>query len=267
MFNLEQNLPSSSKPIFMRKKLFVFPLLLTALAGAVGVASAQTTPLPNQPGQQLQSVLEVQGSGRMRVQPDQTVVMVNVQSANTEAGRAVQVVTERVEQLLKKLQEAGFTKEEIKTSQFYLSENNEWRDGRMFRNGYTASQTMEIKFGLEPKRMTRLTTVFAGTQEGVTFQFSFGLTDKLRQQVKEELIRKSIQDAREKASVIARSANIRLGTIQKIEYGSQPSIPYGPMMEMRASSAMMDKQAQFPQTDIQDMELTDEIRVVWTLDQ
>lgn len=251
----------------MKTKHFVFPLLLSALVSTVGMATAQTTPTTPQSGNQNQGMLEVQGTGRMRVQPDQTMVVVNVASANTEAGRAVQVVTDRVEQLLRKLQDAGFKKEEIKTSQFYLNENNEWRDGRMFRNGYTASQTMEIKFGLDAKRMTRLTTVFADTQEGVTFQFSFGMTDKLKQQVKEELIRESIQDAREKASVIARSANIRLGSIRKIDYGTQPAGPYGSMMEMRASGAMMDKQAQFPQTEIQDLELTDEIRVVWSLEQ
>lgn len=250
----------------MRTKLFFFPLLLTALMGA-GAAIAQKPPMPNQTGNQTPGMLEVQGTGRMQVQPDQTLVMVNVVSSNTEAGRAVQVVTERVEQLLKKLQDAGFKKEEIKTSQFYLNENNEWRDGRMFRNGYTASQTMEIKFGLDAKRMTSLTTVFAGTQEGVTFQFSFGMTDKLRQQVKEELIRKAIQDAREKASVIARTTNIRLGSIRKIDYGAQPAIPYGPMMEMRSSKAMMNDQAQFPQTEIQYIELTDEIRIVWALEQ
>ena len=233
----------------------------------VGNAFAQTNPPANQPSSGNQALLEVQGTGRMRVQPDQTIVMVNVNSANSEAGRAVQVVTERVEQLLKKLQDAGFKKEEIKTSQFYLNENNEWRDGRMYRNGYTATQTLEIKFGVDHKRLTKLTTAFADTQEGVTFQFSFGLTDKLRQQVKEELIRKAIQDAREKAAVIARSANIRLGSIRKINYGSQASIPYGPMMEMRSAGAMDKQSAQFPQTDIQDIEMTDEIHVVWSMEQ
>lgn len=242
------------------------PLLFSAMVGAVLSASAQINPIApsarnNEPGQ-----LEVKGDGRMLVQPDQTIVLVQVQSSNSEAGRAVQVVTERVEQLLRKLNDAGFRKDEIKTSQFFLNENNEWRDGNMIRNGYNASQTMEIKFGLDPRRMTRLTQVFADTQEGVTFQFSFGLSDKLRQQTKEELIRKALQDAREKASVIARSANIRLGSIRKIDYGRQNVMPYGPVMNVRAE-AMMDKQAQFPQTEIQDIELTDEIVVIWTLEQ
>ncbi len=251
----------------MRTIKFILPLFFLAMMGAANTTSAQTTPSPavnntNGPG-----MMEVQGQGRMLVQPDQTLVLVQVQSASSEAGRAVQVVTERVEQLLKKLQDAGFKKEEIKTSQFFLNEQNEWRDGNMIRNGYLASQTMEIKFSLDPKRMTKLTSVFADTQDGVTFQFTFGLSEKLRQQVKEELIRKALQDARDKASVIARSANIRLGAIHKIDYGQQSHIPYPQMMNVRASEAMMDKQANFPQTDIQDIELTDEIRVMWILEQ
>ncbi|AHM59558.1 hypothetical protein D770_06475 [Flammeovirgaceae bacterium 311] len=241
-------------------------LSLLAVAGFSYFASAQTNPQTPQPANANQSVLEVQGQGRMRVQPDQTLVMIQVQNTNTEAGRSVQVVTERVEQLLKKLQEAGFRKDEIKTSQFYLNENNEWRDGRMFRNGYTASQTMEVRFALDQQRMTKLTNVFAGTQEGVTFQFSFGLSDKLQQQVKEELIRKAIQDAREKASVIARSANIRLGAIRKIDYTQQTNRPYE-MAEARSANMMVQKQsADFPQTDIQDIEMTDQIMVIWSLE-
>ncbi|MBW3544611.1 MAG: SIMPL domain-containing protein [Bacteroidetes bacterium] len=236
------------------------------MVGVVLSASAQINPISSSARNNEPGLLEVKGDGRLMVQPDQTIVLVQVQSSNSEAGRAVQVVTDRVEQLLRKLNDAGFRKDEIKTSQFFLSENNEWRDGNMIRNGYNASQTMEIKFGLDPRRMTRLTQVFADTQEGVTFQFSFGLSDKLRQQTKEELIRKALQDAREKASVIARSANIRLGSIRKIDYGRQNVVPYGPVMNVR-TEAMMDKQAEFPQTEIQDMELTDEIVVIWTLEQ
>jgi uncharacterized protein len=211
-------------------------------------------------------VLEIQGTGRMKVQPDQTTVMVQVQSTNSEAGRAVQLVTEQVEQLLKKLQDAGFKKEEIKTSQFYMHEDNEWLGGRMIRKGYVARQTLEVKFGLDPKRMTRLTNAFAKTPEGVTFQFGFGMSDKLQQEVKEELIRRAIQDARQKGEVIARAASIRLGSIRKIEYGRQGFQPYE-QAQMR-TGMMMDKQeASFPQTEIQDLELTDQIMVVWTLEQ
>lgn len=249
----------------MSTKVFGSLLSLLAVAGISLLAGAQTN--PQQPQQPNQGVMEVQGQGRMRVQPDQTMVMIQVQNTNTEAGRAVQVVSERVEQLLKKLQEAGFKKDEIKTSQFYLNENNEWRDGRMFRNGYTASQTLEVRFPLDQKRMTKLTNVFAGTQEGVTFQFSFGLSDKLQQQVKEELISKAIQDARDKASVIARSANIRLGTIRKIDYVQQGYRPYEQAQHRVANDMMgMQKEASFPQTDIQDIEMTDQIVVIWNLE-
>lgn len=246
----------------MNTKAFILLFLLMSLMVA-GFSSNAQTPVPGNGA--TPPVLEIQGTGRMKVHPDQTTVLVQVASTNTEAGRAVQLVSEQLEQLLKKIQQAGFEKNEIKTSQFYLQENNEWRDGRMFRNGYTARQTLEVTFALDPKRMTRLTNVFADTPEGVTFQFAFGLSDKLQQQVKEELIRRAMQDAREKGAVIARSANIRLGIIRRIEYGSQEVRPYE-QADMRANT-MRQQEAQFPQTDIQDMELSDQIRVVWTIEQ
>ena len=243
----------------MNPRLFFLPLFFVAF-----MAEAQITTTPSVATNP--AVLEIQGTGRMKVQPDQTTVLVQVQSTNTEAGRAVQLVTEQVEQLLKKLQDAGFKKDEIKTSQFYLNENNEWREGRMFRNGYTAQQTMEVTFPLDPKRMTRLTNVFANTAEGVTFQFAFGLSDKLRQQVKEELIRKALQDAREKGAVIARAANIRLGTIRKIEYGQGGFQPYA-QADMRSNMMVAKQEASFPQTEIQDLEMSDQILVIWTIEQ
>ena len=252
----------------MNTKAFVLPIVFCALLGASFTAIAQGTPPTNQQNISNQGVLEVQGQGRMRVQPDQAMVMIQVQNTNTEAGRAVQVVTERVEQLLKKLQEAGFKKDEIKTSQFFLHENNQWVNDRMVRNGYTATQTLEIRFPLDQQRMTKLTNVFAGTQEGVTFNFSFGLSDKLRQQVKEELIRKALQDAREKASVIARSANIRLGSIRRIDYGNQGNMPSYYKQDRAVNQAMaMEESAGFPQTAIQDIEMTDQILITWSLEQ
>ena len=252
----------------MNTKALVLPIAFFALLGASFTAIAQGTPATSQQINPNQGVLEVQGQGRMRVQPDQTIVMIQVQNNYPEAGRAVKAVTEQVEQLLKKLQEAGFKKDEIKTSQFYLTENNQWINDRMMRNGYTASQTLEVRFPLDQQRMTKLTNVFAGTQEGVAFNFSFGLSDKLRQQVKEELIRKALQDAREKASVIARSANIRLGSIRKIDYGAKGNMPYPYAQERAESSVMaMDKGANFPQTAIQDIEMTDLILITWSLEQ
>lgn len=251
----------------MKTKIIIYLSTLAVFLATAVSAGAQSNSPVNQQSNANQGVLEVQGQGQMRVQPDQTLVRIHVQTTNTEAGRAVQVVTERVEQLLKKLQDAGFKKDEIKTSHFSLNENNQWMNDRLVRQGYTASQTMEVKFALDPKRMTRLTTVFAETQEGVTFNFSFGLSDKLKQQTKEELIRRALQDAREKASIIARSSNIRLGAIHKIDYTPKGYSPYGPMEVRAAESMMMDKQAQFPQTEIQDIELTDQILVIWALEQ
>ena len=250
----------------MKSKTFIYLSTLAALLLSASAASAQSNPANTQQSNSNLGVLEVQGQGRMRVQPDQTVVNIQVQSTNTEAGRAVQQVSDKVEQLLKKLQDAGFKKEEIKTSHFSLNENNQWVNDRMVRQGYNASQMLEVKFPLDPKRMTKLTNVFSETQEGVTFHFSFGLSDKLRQQVKEELIRKALQDAREKAAVIARSANIRLGSIRKIDYSPKGFSPYGPMEMRSADMAVMEKQAQFPQTGIQDIEMTDQIMVIWSIE-
>lgn len=249
----------------MKPRQIACSIALAAFSMLTIPAVAQTNPSTPAVASSNAGVLEVQGQGSMLVQPDQTAVRIQVQGTNTEAGRAVQLTTEKVEQLLKQLQEAGFKKDEIKTSSFYLHENNQWLNDKMVRQGYTASQTIEVKFPLDPNRMTKITNVFAQTQEGVTFQFAFGLSEKLRQQVKEELIRKALQDAREKAAVIARSANIRLGSIRKIDYGAAALTPYGPVAMQE--SAMMDKRAQFPQTEIQEIELSDHILVVWSLEQ
>ena len=211
------------------------------------------------------STIEVIGIGELSVQPDQTVVNIAATAINAEGGEASKEVTEQINRLVKKLQQVGFKKQAIQVSHFYLAENNRWRNGEMLKDGYRASQHIELTFANDAELLQKVSSTLQKVDDGTTFNFSFTLSDAKRKEIKEEVIRKAIQDAREKASVIARSAGIQLRGIYKIQYGNQTGMPM-PMHEMSERMAMQADGASFPAADIKDLTIRDQVQIVWVIE-
>jgi uncharacterized protein YggE len=237
-------------------------LFFSLIISQMALAQSQSKNKPNA------ATLEVTGNGEVKTQPDQTVLYVQAWNENEVPGKAAEAVTKKVDDMVKKLNDAGFKRDEIKISQYSLQENTQWRNGEMIREGYRASQNLEITFASNRERMGKATKVISNFTEGISFSFSFSLSEKKQKEVREEAIRKAIQDAREKAAVIARSAGIQLGSIANIRYGN-PENNYQPVYRSQMQEAAMMKSSDggdFPATDIKDLKINDSVEIIWHIE-
>lgn len=241
----------------------LFLLLLLSFLGQPSL-KAQETPVTQFP----KAALKITGTGEMRVAPDLAVVNMTVKATDMDFNKAVQKLNEKTSQLHKKLLAAGFTREEIKTSQLNVQENGQWRDGNYIDSGFVATQSIELRFKRDQQRMGKLMDAFSEKKGAeALFHFGFTLSDQARQQAEEELIRKAIQDSRNKASVIAKASGVKLGKIRNIVYG-QPEMHPMPMYE----SAMMDqgmrsgKSQGMPDIEVQEIRMQDNITIYWEME-
>lgn len=243
------------------KRASLFFLLISFYA--LSPLLAQDAPLPAP-----KATMRINGTGQMRVAPDLAVVSMTVKATDKDFNKAVKKLNEKTEQLNKKLLNAGFKKEEIKTSQLNVQENGQWREGTYVDSGYVASQYIELRFKRDQQRMSKLMEAFSQEKGAeALFHFGFTLSDEARQQANEELIRKAIQDARNKATLIAKASGVKLGKIRNIVYG-QPDYQPMPMYktEAMAMSARGASDQAMPDIEVQEIEMQDTITIFWEME-
>lgn len=215
------------------------------------------------------SVLKITGTGQMRLAPDLAVVNMTVKATDMDFNQAVKSLNEKTEKLQRKLQNAGFKRAEIKTSQLNVQENGRWRNGEYTDSGYAATQHIELRFKRDQQRIGRLLEAFS-QEEGAEalLNFGFALSDEARQRAGEELIRKAIMDARSKATVIAKTSGVKLGKIRSMSYG-QPDHQPGPMYNEMALNMRMDapesKQG-LANMEVREIEMRDDIIISWDIE-
>ncbi len=241
-------------------------IVLSGLFFMLGLAAVQAQqPAPAVAAQQ--PALKITGTGEIRVAPDLAVVNMTVKATDMDFNKAVKALNQKTDKLQKKLQSAGFKQSEIKTSQLNVQENGQWRNGEYIDSGYVALQHIELRFKRDQQRIGQLMEAFAADQGAeALFQLGFALSDEVRQQAGEELIRKAIMDARSKATVIAKASGVKLGKIRSISYG-QPDFQPMPMyndMAMRMESAQ-GKQG-VADMEVREIEMRDDIIVLWDIE-
>jgi uncharacterized protein YggE len=216
-----------------------------------------------------QAALKIKGSGEIRVAPDLAVVNMTVKAIDMDFNQAVKALNQKTDKLHKKLQSAGFKPSEIKTSQLNVQENGHWRNGEYIDSGYVAMQHIELRFKRDQQRIGSLMEAFADEQGAeALFQLGFALSDEVRKEAGEELIRKAIMDARNKATVIAKTSGVKLGKIRSISYGQpdfQPMPMYNDMtMNMRMNSA--ESKQGVADMEVSEIEMRDDLIVVWDIE-
>jgi uncharacterized protein len=210
--------------------------------------------------------LEIKGEAHLKVRPDLTVVNISFSAINMVFNKAVKEVNDKNDVLIKQLEKSGFKKSEIKGSSFTAGKNTIWSRDRSIDSGFVASQTVVLEFLYTKERVTKLVEAFTESTVGLAFNFSFILSDSATKTARNKLIELAITDAKEKADLITRTSSTKLGTIQSIQYGNFNNMQPQPLM-YKAMENNQSAPAGFGGLNVADIELADEITVLWNISQ
>lgn len=212
----------SPKRIDLTMKYFT---LITMLALATTL-SAQT------------KTLEIQGSGEIKVAPDQGILYLDLDAKAMDFGEAVNLLSKNEKLILKKLESLGYKAEKVKTTNFSVRENIIWRNGTRIDSGYIASQSMRLEFPNSKKNIGEFLDKFQAGKTDAQIRFGFTLSDELKASSKEKVLEKAVKDAKRNAELLAKFSEVELGGVSRIIYGTQ-TISTAPMYEMKAASFAM----------------------------
>lgn len=231
-------------------------LILASLLLSFGFVNAQTN--------QKESVLITSGTSSMTVPPDWVTVRMNLESKSRDYSETVKDLNKKYSALEKELVMAGFSKDDIKTTNYTINKNIVWNNGKRIDSGYAGNQTLVLEFDNDNKKIIRLVETISGGKVDVSFGFQFGLSDKKKEETRNVLITKAVKDAKAKAETITTASGTNLKNIKKIEYGQLNVNHPMPMYEMKAMRA--DAPDSFGGFNAQEIEMSDSIVITWIIE-
>ena len=217
--------------------------------------------------------IRVTGKGQLKIRPDLTRITITLTEIYKEYGEALKHSSADTEKLKDLLSEFGFAGTDLKTLNFNVdTEYESYREGNEYKQrlaGYRYRHTMKIEFDSDNDRLGRILYALANCELRPEFNISYTVKDQ--EAAKNELIGKAVADAKEKANVLAKAADLQLKEIQTVDYSwgeiGMVAKPVGGML--RANKMMADGSAEDAaySMDIEpdDITVSDTVTVVWEI--
>lgn len=207
------------------------PLVAVAIGGAFYLAGKhlekQPAAAPTTPG-----MISVTGEGKVFVTPDIAEISFGMQTGQQKtAAIAMKKLSDSMNSIYDALQKAGIAKKDITTENFWLNPVYDWKTGSQVLTGYEANQSLRVKV----RNLDTISDVVAAaTTAGANQAGSVNFTVDNPEAKRAEARKAAIDEAKQKAQVLAQQLGVSLGELKGFTEGSNGGIP-APMM-MRSES-------------------------------
>jgi uncharacterized protein len=204
----------------MRRLAFI---ALLAIAGA-SAAGAQIEKLPN--------LITVTGEGEVAIVPDLAILGAGVTTTGKTAREASEANAKTMTAVMAALKAAGVAEQDVQTSWLSLHPVRDNNRNELRITGFQASNQVTVKLravGKTAEVIDRL--VAAGANDIAGIHFVVSAPSKPLDQAREA----AIADARRKAEVYAKAANVQLGA--PVNISEEASVVPGPIAMRTAKAA------------------------------
>lgn len=192
-------------------------------------------------GNENKKTLHISGSGDISVKPDVANITFNLSAMDIEFGKAVNELNEKVNSLSKALKKVGIPQQEIYSSNYRINKEfkHNYKSGSKTFLGYKVSHTIKVQTLADTKSVNKVFTAIISSVKDAELNLSFAIKDSRK--YKDIIIKKAINDAKNKAELIAETAGVELSEIIEIRYSNTPMYFRSSDNILRTSSKMMSK--------------------------
>lgn len=206
-----------------------------------------------------QTAFNVQAEGKVVAVPDTATISLGVQINKPTVEEAQKEANEKINNVTKELKKIGIGDNDIKTSDYRIYPNYNYRSGRKI-DSYNINIRLEVKVKDFEKisEVIDKATALGANQIG---DLEFIIDDEKLEELKMEAREKAIKKAKKKAEQIARAGGLRIGKL--INIVDQENSPYQPRPTLFRASGSALQEDEVEQTQIQPGE--SEITILVTL--
>ena len=216
----------------------------------------------------MERLITVKGIGNISVTPDLIIITMNLVSHKYNYDETMKLATESVNELAKAIEEVGFNKKDLKTTNFnittsyksYYDENNNYKSKF---DGYKCEQDLKLEFDLDMEILSKVITAITKSKVEPRFNIRFSVKDK--DEINKELLIKATENARSKAEVLTKAARVTLGRLVSIDYNwSEINIYSNTTYEIENKSYAI-AETYAPSIEPEDIKISDTVAFVWEI--
>jgi uncharacterized protein YggE len=208
----------------MNRRLWALGATCAAIAFAAAACTEET--VIQQPQQQ--AGLSATGEGRVTGSPDIAEVMLGVSHEAATVAEARERAAQAMTAMLDALKSNGVDEKDIQTTQFNIEPQYDYEDGRQRLRGYRVTNIVSAKIrDIDATGDVIDAAVTAGGDAAQVQGLRFTIDDP--SELENEARRLAMQNAREKAEVLADAGGVELGDVVSVSEsvsGFPPPIPF-----------------------------------------
>lgn len=215
---------------------------------------------------QEQKTIRVMGTGFVKTAPDTTRLTFEVDSLHDTYEKAYNEAAIGNKNLREALEILDISKDSLKTTNFSITKETEWRrkEERRVFVGFKLRQELAIELPLDSIITSKVMSALGKAWPELEVDISFIKKDT--HDVKLQILESAVKDAREKAEVIAATLGHKLGGIISADYSKRSiDINYHEERLALRDGGFCDKDASIDYTP-DDIEAGDTIETVWYLE-
>lgn len=187
--------------------------------------------------------ITVIGQSKLSTPPDSIVINMLLTTLEEKYNDALEGAGEALNELRKCLNSVGFTKEDVKTTDFQVNTRYEniKDEGENFKRvfkGYEVINRLRVEFPEDPIKLAKVLNSLSACSAKPEFNISYEIKDK--KEFEEKLIQAAIVDATSKAEKMVATARVKLGKLIKIDGGNSFVGINNRMMAFKESDASLD---------------------------
>jgi len=165
--------------------------------------------------------ITVKGMGRVTTSPDCVVISMSLMAQDNDYEETMELAAKKIEYLNASLEEIGFEKKSVKTTNFNVRTDYERvkdRNGnyKSVFNGYICSHRLKVEFDFDTKRLAQ--TLYAISKCLAEPELSISFTVKDPSAVNKELLKSATINAKEKAQTLCEASGVELSQLLSIDY-------------------------------------------------
>lgn len=216
---------------------------------------------------QQDATINIVGHATKMVLPDKAIFNINIRANRKTEQESTKAMTELSDEILNRLKKEGFTESQIKLTDFSIQQEFDYSTGKPRKQGYISSQNLIVKFPVDKRKILNLYAHLTANEiEGVSINFGTECSDSLKNKIQNELIVFALNDAKEKASLIAVTTDTKIKSVADVSYKLVSNGPYYPQRML--GKAMMiaettDAGGASDYFSINEIEFAEEIKVTY----
>lgn len=207
--------------------------------------------------------LKVKGEATVKAIPELMMINIPLEAKASTYSQTSDNLTKTYNDLESALVKAGIADDKIQSSSLRIQENYRYENRERILDGYVGSIQVYLELDHTPDNIKAVISTLKQENFNFGYNLSFGLSEAQKEKLLEEALISAVADGKNKAEILAESLEVRILSLDEVNYGYMSGAPdvFEPKMRMEAS-AMSDGGDQL-NLNPREMEIRKEVGLIW----